>query len=50
MKVDVRKADVVKHYVGSYEKRPVYRAIKALVTAQVVNEAEAIVRIATAAK
>ena len=42
-KVGIKKSEVVKHFEGRYEKGPVYRAMKALVTAAVVNEAVGIV-------
>ncbi len=49
-KVGIRKAEVVKHFEGRYEKGPVYRAMKALVTAAAVHEAAGMVCIAGAAK
>jgi hypothetical protein len=49
-KVGVRKADVVKHFEGRYEKGPIYRAMKSLATACVIHEAAGMVCIANAAK
>lgn len=49
-KVGIRKVDVVKHFAGRYDKGPVYRAMKALVTAQAIHEAAGMVAIAGAAK
>ena len=49
-RVGVRKTEVVKHFEGRYDKGPVYRAIKALVTAHAAHEASGMVVIAEAAK
>lgn len=49
-KVGIKKAEVVKHFGGRYEKGPIYRALKALVAAQAVHEAAGLVVIAEAAK
>lgn len=49
-KVGIKKIEVVKHFVGRYEKGPVYRAIKALVTACALHEAAGMVCVATVAK
>jgi hypothetical protein len=49
-KVGVRKADVVKHFEGRYEKGPIYRAMKSLATAFAIHEAAGMVCIANAAK
>ena len=49
-KVGIRKMEVVKHFEGRYEKGPIYRAMKALVTAQAVHEAAGMVAIAGVAK
>lgn len=48
-KVGVRKSDVVKHFDGRYEKGPIYRAMKTLVTAQAIHEAAGMVCIASVA-
>ncbi len=50
VKVGTKKADVVKHFAGRYEKGPVYRAMKALVTAAAIHEAAGMVCIAEVAK
>ena len=50
IKVGTRKSEVVKHFTGRYEKGPVYRAMKALVTAAAIHEAAGMVCIAEAAK
>jgi len=50
VKVGTRKSEVVKHFAGRYEKGPVYRAMKALVTAAAIHEAAGMVCIAEAAK
>jgi len=50
VKVGTRKAEVVKHFAGRYEKGPVYRAMKTLATAGAVHEAAGMVCIAGAAK
>ncbi len=49
-KVGIKKSQVVKHFEGRYEKGPVYRAMKALVTACAIHEAVGMVAIAGAAK
>jgi putative DNA primase/helicase len=49
-KVGIRKAEVVKHFAGRYEKGPVYRSMKTLVTACAIHEAAGMVAIAVAAK
>jgi hypothetical protein len=49
-KEGVRKTDVVKHFKERYEKGPVYRAIKSLVTANVIYETAGIVCITNAGK
>ncbi len=50
VKVGTRKNEVVKHFAGRYEKGPVYRAMKALVTAAAIHEAAGMVCIAEVAK
>jgi putative DNA primase/helicase len=49
-KIGIKKRDVVTHFEGRYEKGPVYRAMKALVTAAAVHEAAGMVCVAGAAK
>jgi hypothetical protein len=49
-KVGIKKRDVVSHFDGRYEKGPIYRAMKALVTAGVVHEAAGMVCAAGVAK
>lgn len=49
-KTGIKKADVVKHFAGRYERGPVYRAIKTLAAASAVHEAAGVVCIATGAK
>jgi KaiC/GvpD/RAD55 family RecA-like ATPase len=49
-KVGIRKAEVVKHFEGRYEKGPIYRAMKTLVTAAAIHEAAGMVVISGAAK
>ena len=49
-KVGIKKSEVVKHFEGRYEKGPIYRAMKALVTAAAIHEASGMVCIAGAAK
>ncbi len=49
-KAGIRKSEVVKHFEGRYEKGPVYRAMKALVTAGAIHEAAGMVSIAGVAK
>lgn len=49
-KVGIKKGRVVEHFTGRYEKGPIYRAMKALVTAGAVHEAAGMVAIAVVAK
>jgi len=42
-KVGIRKAEVVAHFKGRYEKGPIYRAIKSLAAAAAVHEAAGMV-------
>lgn len=42
-KVGIKKSAVVKHFEGRYEKGPVYRAMKSLVTAAAIHEAAGMV-------
>lgn len=49
-KVGIKKRDVVTHFDGRYEKGPIYRAMKALVTAGAVHEAAGMVCAAGVAK
>jgi hypothetical protein len=49
-KVGIKKGAVVKHFEGRYEKGPVYRAMKSLVTAAAVHEAAGMVCAAGAVK
>lgn len=49
-KTGIKKSDVVRHFSERYERGPVYRAIKALVSASAVHEAAGIVCIAAGAK
>ena len=49
-KIGIRKTEVVKHFEGRYEKGPVYRAMKALVTACAIHEAAGMVAVAGVAK
>lgn len=49
-KVGMRKADVVKHFEGRYERANVYRAIRSLVSVQAIHEAAGMVCVANAAK
>ena len=49
-KIGIKKRDVVTHFEGRYEKGPVYRAMKSLVTAQAVHEAAGMVSAAGVAK
>jgi putative DNA primase/helicase len=46
----VRKGDVTKHFDGRYDRSNVYRAIRALMTAQAVHEAAGMVAAAGAAR
>lgn len=49
-KIGIKKTGVVQHFDGRYEKGPIYRAMKALVTANAIHEAAGMVRVAMAAK
>ena len=49
-RVGIKKAAVVGHFEGRYEKGPVYRAMKALVAAAALHEAAGMVCIAGSAK
>ena len=49
-KTGIKKLEVVKHFENRYEKGPIYRSIKALVTAGAVHEAAGMVSAAGAAK
>jgi putative DNA primase/helicase len=49
-KVGIKKAAVVAHFEGRYEKGPVYRAMKTLVAAAALHEAAGMVCIAGSAK
>ncbi|SAK40714.1 Regulatory protein RepA [Caballeronia temeraria] len=49
-KVGIKKSAVVAHFKGRYEKGPIYRAMKRLVTAHAIHEAAGMVCIAEAAK
>ena len=49
-KIGIRKTEVVKHFEGRYKKGPVYRAMKALVTAAAVHEAAGMVCAAEVSK
>ena len=49
-KIGIKKSEVVKHFDGRYEKGPVYRAMKSLVTANAIHEAAGMVCIAEVAK
>jgi putative DNA primase/helicase len=49
-KIGIRKTEVVKHFKGRYEKGPIYRAMKALVTAAAVHEAAGMVCAAEVSK
>ena len=49
-KVGMRKSAVVAHFVGRYEKGPIYRSIKALVTAGAAHEAAGMVAAASCSK
>jgi hypothetical protein len=49
-KIGIKKRDVVTHFEGRYEKGPIYRAMKALVTAGAVHEAAGMVCAAGVAK
>lgn len=49
-KIGIRKAEVAKHFEERYQRPNVYRAIKALVTAQAIHEAAGMVSISSAVK
>lgn len=49
-KVGIKKRDVVAHFDGRYEKGPIYRSMKTLVTAGIVHEAAGIVALTGAAR
>lgn len=49
-KIGIKKRDVVTHFEGRYEKGPIYRAMKSLVTAAAVHEAAGMVCAAGAVK
>ena len=49
-KIGIKKRDVVTHFEGRYEKGPIYRAMKSLVTANAIHEAAGMVCAAGAAK
>ncbi|MFT4063361.1 helicase RepA family protein [Paraburkholderia sp.] len=49
-KVGVKKSEVVGHFEGRYAKGPIYRAMKALVTASAIHDAAGMVCIAEVAK
>ncbi len=49
-KIGIRKAEVTKHFEGSYQRPNVYRAIKSLVTAGAIHEAAGMICIAEVAK
>lgn len=49
-KVGIKKRDVVAHFEGRYERGPIYRSIKALVSAAAVHEAAGMICAAGAAK
>lgn len=49
-KTGIKKAEVVKHFDGRYDRGPVYRAIKALAAASAVHEAAGVVCVAGGAK
>ncbi len=42
-KIGIKKRDVVTHFEGRYEKGPIYRAMKSLVTAAAIHEAAGMV-------
>ncbi|RQZ40045.1 DNA primase [Burkholderia sp. Bp9099] len=48
VKTTLKKGEVVKHFAGRYESNVVYRAMKKLITAGVINEGAGMVRIADA--
>ena len=49
-KIGIKKRDVVTHFEGRYEKGPIYRAMKSLVTAAAIHEAAGMVCVAGVAK
>ena len=49
-KTGIRKTEVVKHFEGRYDRGPIYRALKGLVTAGAVHEAAGMVSAAEVAK
>lgn len=49
-KVGIKKAEVVKHFDGRYDRANVYRAVRALVSAAAIHEAAGMVCVAGAAK
>ena len=49
-KIGIRKTEVVKHFEGRYERGPIYRAMKSLVTAAAIHEAAGMVCAAEVAK
>jgi putative DNA primase/helicase len=49
-KVGIKKRDVVTHFEGRYEKGPIYRAMKSLVTSAAIHEAAGMVCAAVVAK
>ena len=49
-KIGIKKRDVVTHFQGRYEKGPIYRAMKSLVTAAAIHEAAGMVCAAGAVK
>ena len=49
-KIGIKKRDVVTHFEGRYEKGPIYRAMKSLVTAAAIHEAAGMVCAAGVAK
>ena len=49
-KIGIKKRDVVTHFEGRYEKGPIYRAMKSLVTAAAIHEAAGMVCAAGASK
>ena len=49
-KIGIKKRDVVTHFEGRYEKGPIYRAMKTLVTAGAIHEAAGMVCVSGAAK
>ena len=49
-KIGIRKAEVVKHFDGRYDRANIYRALRTLLTAQAVHEAAGMVVIAGTAR